>query len=104
MNINNLPMLRHDLANHHIYAEFIASIITVAVLLVMWIIGTLTYWWLPALISIPVVAIIAFAKENYSKNTGKGEVSKEDFWHTIYGSLPVTLVYLLTACMFTYAK
>lgn len=97
MNLNSLPMMEKDKANHAVYGSYIAAAIVIVVALILELLGMFVGWYtlLPLILGVVGLTVIAYVKERYSLNTGRGEYSMRDFWASIFGGLPIFLVYIV---------
>lgn len=86
MNLETLPQLAQDKANHHIYGEVAAMIGAVAAPLLAAHFGYQLDRRLGALLGAVAAGAI---KEIWDKVTGKGDPSLGDFVATVSGALPV---------------
>lgn len=86
MNLETLPQLAQDKANHHIYGEIAAA-------LAAWVLPLLALrfgYVLDRRLAAMIGAVGAGAiKEWWDKATGKGDPSPGDFLATCSGALPV---------------
>lgn len=93
--IEKAPIIRHDLALHYTYGSIIyivSYVVYVSVLLGMSVLGNTVPIIAAILIAsaaaLLTTAVFAYAKERYSKNTGRGTYDMKDFRYTVYGALP----------------
>jgi hypothetical protein len=86
MNLETLPQLAKDKANHHIYGEFAALIGAIAGPPLAAVVGVQLDRRIGALTGAVVAGAI---KEAWDKLTGKGDPSVGDFVATASGALPV---------------
>lgn len=94
MNLETLPQLAQDKANHHIYGEIAAVIGAVAGPLLLAHLG----YVLDPRAGAAIGAVAAGAlKEVWDRQTGKGDPSVGDFVATASGALPVIAGLSLTS-------
>lgn len=86
INLENLPQLAQDTANHHIYGEVGAALGALILPPVALLFGLMLDKRLAAAAG---AAIVGGVKEGWDTATGKGDPSPADFFATCSGALPV---------------